>query len=196
MLSLLRRLTGKESRLAALRPEMKLTLNDLRWIVPTVFFSALLLGAEVWPAHRRLNQMAFAAAAILYIGGVAAIAFREVRSTITKPYNYRSLDLSSKGFEYEDLSRRRWFVRWQDISAVKFYRDEALFDDLYGPYLETMWLINSATGDRVEVMDESSNQGRLLEAFQMYLPDFDIDEAKRAIAATREKGTWTCFSKA
>jgi hypothetical protein len=174
---------------------VKLTRKDVHGIVPALLFCAILLCAELWPAHRQLIRMAFVAAVILYVSGTAAVAFRKLRRAFAEPYNYRSLNLSTEGFEYEDLSRRKWPVRWQDVSSVKFYRNEAAFEDLCGPYLETMWLIGTATGNRVKVMDESSNRGRLLEAFQKYLPTFDIDEAKRAVAATRDKGTWICFSK-
>jgi hypothetical protein len=171
-----------------------LTRKDLQWIVPGLLLSAILLCAELWPAHRRLLHAGFTAALILYVGGTAAVIFWNVRRDLAKPYNYRSLELSSEGFEYEDLSRTKRSVRWQDISAVRFYREEALFEDIGGPYLETMWLIGSATDGHVEVMDEPSNQARLLEAFQKHLPGFDIEQAKRAIAATNDRGTWTCFS--
>jgi hypothetical protein len=159
------------------------------WIVVPVFALGFLAG-DIWPAHQLSLHLGFYALGFVVAARLILILARISRA----PVNYRSLRLSDSGLEYQGLTSERLTVPWPDIESIVFYRDEALFPDLTGPYLETMWIVKNQDGRVIEVMDERGNRARLLAAFRKCLPGFDFVEARRGLRS-RKAGRWTCFQK-
>ena len=95
--------------------------------------------------------------------------------------------------EYVAASRRH-VIPMDTVTSVEFVRDEAIFPDLYGPYLETSWWIETSADERVEIMDEWPDRARLLRAFRQHLAGFDTAVAKEAIRS-KGKGRWRCFER-
>ena len=164
-------------------------INDLAsWIVAPLFIAGFISG-KIWPAWSHWLHLGF------YTLG-SAVALRFILTVVRipqPPVNYRSLQLSDTALEYVGLAGQPQIAAWNEIESIVFYRDEALFPDITGPYLETMWLIKPREGKTIQLMDEPSNRAHLLAAFRECLPEFDFAEARRGLDC-REKGRWTCFS--
>jgi len=163
--------------------------NLVPWIVVPVFALGFLAG-NIWPAHKLSLHLGFYSFGSLVGARLIVILARISR----EPVNYRLLRLSDSGLEYQGLASERLTVPWTDIESIVFYRDEALFPDLTGPYLETMWIVKNQDGKVIEVMDEWGNRARLLAAFRKCLPGFDFVQGRHGLRS-RKAGRWTCFQK-
>jgi hypothetical protein len=129
-----------------------------------------------------VGSVAFA----ICVGAIAALR------SLLRPHNYRALHLSEDSLEYEDLSRRRHRIEWKDISGIRVVRAQAVFDDLSGPYMETLWRIESKDGQYLEIPGEWSNRFRLRHAFAARIAGFDESMAARGFSS-RAAGVWICF---
>jgi hypothetical protein len=135
-----------------------------------------------WPQYKVLIWAVALTAAALYV-------YVEVR----KPVNYRWIRVEGNRIEYDDRHDRH-LIALDSVAKVEFVRDQAIFPDLYGPYLETSWWIETLDGNKVEVMDEWPDRPRLLRAFKRHLAGFDAARARQALAS-RSKGRWICFQR-
>ena len=111
-----------------------------------------------------------------------------------KPVNYDSLLVSAAGVRYLAAGQLHTF-QWDEVEHVDLVREEALFPDLYGPYIESKWLVKTAAGAAIEVMDELPHRRQLLQAFEAYLPGFDHGAARQGLAS-RGQGRWPCYRRA
>jgi hypothetical protein len=114
-----------------------------------------------------------------------------LRAEREAPINYKSLTFEENQIRYVNLSGREYVVVFDEIEKVDFVREEALFDDLYGPYLETKWSIHLRDTFTVEVMDETTNRRKLVGAFVRVLPGFQ----EPAALVSEEEGRWVCFDR-
>jgi hypothetical protein len=171
---------------------MRLSKADLSWIFPSVLLVVGLVVAQaLWPDNAR--QIRAATIALMVLVALVLVALF-VRS-MYRPRNYRSLRIREDQFEYENSLRHRHVVRWSEIASVTFIREEeALPDDLAGPFLITKWEVLTTSGAKVEVMDERSNRADMLKALRRRLPGFSVAEANRALPLS-EKGAWLCFER-
>jgi hypothetical protein len=118
----------------------------------------------------------------------------EMRAERVAPTNYRSLILEENQMRYVNLSGQVYVIVFDEIERVEFVREEALFDDLYGPYLETKWNVRARDTFAAEIMDEAANRRKLVGAFVRVLPGFQ--EAALAMAlGSEEPGRWVCFDR-
>lgn len=118
----------------------------------------------------------------------------ERRAEREVPLNYKSLTLEENQIRYVNLSGQVRVVRFGEIEKVEFVREEALFDDLYGPYLETKWNLHTRDTYTVEVMDEETDRKKLVSAFVRVLPEFQGTTVALALAS-EEQGRWVCFDR-
>jgi hypothetical protein len=124
--------------------------------------------------------------------------FNFIRSLLSKtkplgPLNYDSINIVDDVIEYTALGRTT-LIHLSEVTSVKFVRAEALFEDLYGPYIETSWWIKVADEPYFEMMDEPPHRQILLETFIKQLRHFDDTAATAAFNATNE-GQWICFDR-
>ena len=140
------------------------------------------LAAKAWP---KLEAPLWAA----FLGAVGYHIYREQR----KPVNYDSITVCGRTIEYVSRGGRE-LIDLAEVMRLSFVREEALFEDLYGPYLETKWLIQMREQHFVEVMDEWPHRRLLLRTFAGHLPGFDAASARKGIRS-REKGQWVCFER-
>ena len=122
------------------------------------------------------------------------VALHERRPELPGPFTYKSLFVDETQLRYVDLSGQVFVVAFDDIEKVEFVREEALFEDVFGPYLETKWLIHMRDRFAEEVMDEEVHRSMLLGAFLRELPHFQETAAAVALASNKE-GRWVCFSR-
>lgn len=120
---------------------------------------------------------------------VGVIAFMR---SLLRPHNYRALHLSEDSLEYEDLSRTRYRIKWKEIVGIRVVRAQAVFDDLAGAYMETLWYIESEHGQQLMIPGEWSNRFKLRHAFAGRIADFDESMAARGFSS-RTAGVWVCF---
>ena len=144
--------------------------------------AGVFLAAKAWPD---LEAPLWAA----FLGAVGYHIYREQR----KPVNYDSITVRGRTIEYVSRGGRE-LIDLAEVVRLSFVRDEALFEDLYGPYLETKWLIQMRDRHFVEVMDEWPHRRVLLRSFAGHLPGFDAALARKGIRS-REKGQWVCFER-
>jgi hypothetical protein len=109
--------------------------------------------------------------------------------------NYKSLTLDEDQIRYVNLSGQVFVVVFGEIEKVEFVREEALFPDLYGPYLETRWNVRARGEFAVEIMDEEADRRMLVRAFVRGLPGFEETAVAMALAS-EEQGRWVCFDRA
>jgi hypothetical protein len=124
--------------------------------------------------------------------------FNFIRSLLPKtkpvePLNYDSINIIDDVIEYTALGRTT-LIHLSEVTSVKFVRAEALFEDLYGPYLETSWWIKVADEPYFEIMDEPPHRQILLDTFKAHLLDFD-EKAASVAFNTQGEGQWPCFGK-
>jgi hypothetical protein len=156
----------------------KLSLQTVAIAVATAI---VFVSAKIWPQY----QLAIWG---LFLAAVGLVIYAQLK----EPVNYKSLRVSEKEIEYVPLSNDRTVISLNAIVRVEFVREQALFEDLYGPYLETKWVIGVASGARIEIMDEWPHRRQLINRFDSALAGFDAATAKKAIRAKKE-GKWLCF---
>lgn len=144
--------------------------------------AGVFLAAKAWPDVEAPLWAAF-------LGAVGYHIYREQR----KPVNYESITVCGRVIEYVSRGGRE-LIDLAEVVRLSFVREEALFEDLYGPYLETKWLIQIRDRHFVEVMDEWPHRRVLLRTFAGHLPGFDAALARKGIRS-REKGQWVCFER-
>jgi hypothetical protein len=110
---------------------------------------------------------------------------------LKEPVNYSSLEVSEGVVEYV-VGPVKKVVRLAEVSRLEFVREEAIFEDLYGPYIESKWVVQSGSDTWTEIMDEWPHRKQLLKAFKAYLPHFDEAAARSGFKALRE-GRWLCY---
>lgn len=108
-----------------------------------------------------------------------------------KPVNYESLHISAGCIEYVAAGQRH-LIRLTEVSRLELVREEALFPDLDGPYVESKWVVQPDSGLSIEIMDERPHRRQLLLAFEVHLPGFDQEAAQAGLRATGE-GRWLCW---
>lgn len=140
----------------------------------------VLVVGNAWPSFRYLIWGVFliAIAAVLY-------------SVLRKPVNYQELRVTEKSLEYTAFGKN-YFIDFSEISKLEFMREEAIFPDLTGPYIESKWIIHTNGGARIEVMDEWPHRRQLLRAFNIRLPGFKRKIANEGLRSSGE-GKWLCF---
>lgn len=106
---------------------------------------------------------------------------------------HERIQVSGRGIEYESPGCKG-FIAWPEITRITLIRDEAAYPDIYGPYLETEWLIEF-TGGREFLGFEWTNRRKLLRAFRANLRSFDRRKAKTGLRSWR-KGKWLCYCPA
>jgi hypothetical protein len=167
-----------------------ITRKDMPGILVTFLLLAFFLSGEVWSEYREPIRIVF----WVFLGVTVIVFLLSTVRNLRTPNNYRSLHIVSHGLEYENLARAKITIQWSDISSIYFVRDDALFEDIEGPYLETMWILKTEDGKSTDVMDEWQDRQRLMRAFKRNLPGFDMKLAKSAIKG-KGRGRWECFSK-
>jgi hypothetical protein len=123
----------------------------------------------------------------VFLSVVGSLLFSELR----KPVNYDALILSDAEIEYAAFGRRI-LIRFDEISKLNFVREEALFPDLSGPYIESKWLIQTVDDEFIEIMDEWPHRRQLLRWFRKNLTGFSVRAAREGFRASKE-GSWHCF---
>lgn len=123
----------------------------------------------------------------IFLSGIAVFLYVELR----KPVNYDSILISEIAINYSSFGQSR-IIPFKDISKVTFVREEALFPDLTGPYIESKWMVVMIDGGCIEIMDEWPHRRLLLLAFEKHLAGFNRSAAKAGIKAFKE-GNWECF---
>lgn len=118
---------------------------------------------------------------------MAALLYADLR----EPVNYDSMHISGGTIEYVVAGQKK-VIRLEEVSKLEFVREEALFPDLDGPYIESKWLVQSGSHPWIEVMDEWPHRKRLLRAFREHLPHFDEAAARAGLRAWGE-GRWLCY---
>lgn len=142
----------------------------------------VLVIGRTWPAF-----------AIPAWGAFGALMAALLWADIKEPVNYDALRLLPEGIEYVAAGRTTR-IRFDEIAKVEYEREEAMFPDLDGPYIESKWWVRWGSGDVTEVMDEWPHRESLLRAFTKHLPCFDEMAARQGIAA-RAEGRWLCYAR-
>lgn len=140
----------------------------------------VLIAGKTWPS------LAFAIWA-LFLAALAALLYAD----LNEPVNYDSLRIDGGVIEYVVAGQPR-AIPLAEVCRLEFVREEALFPDLYGPYIESKWLLRLKDGSFVEVMDEWPHRKQLLQAFCEKLPSFDEQAARQGLRAWGE-GRWLCY---
>jgi len=140
-------------------------------------------AGKVWPGIEVILW-------VLFLASMAALLYADLR----EPVNYDTIRVEAGAIEYV-CGRRTTIIRLEDVQMLEFVREEALFPDLYGPYIESKWLIRSAGSDAaIEVMDEWPHRGLLVRAFLRSLPQFNESAARMGFRSFKE-GRWLCYEK-
>lgn len=143
--------------------------------------AALVVGKE-WPL------LQYPAWALLFLG-VAALLF--VSAGGREPVNYESLRVADGVIDYVTIAQRL-AIPLRDVLKLELVREQAVFDDLYGPYIESKWLLHTRGGAPAEIMDEQPHRKLLLQAFAAHLPGFNTQAAQLGFKASGE-GRWLCY---
>jgi hypothetical protein len=165
-----------------LPPRRALWLEVARMALLGTLGGAVLVAGEQWPAWRWVLWGGFG---LLFLGGL----FRDLR----KPVNYRSLEVRGPVIDYTDLLHTH-LIDLREVMQLTLVREEALFPDLTGPYIESKWVVQMRDGRRIEVMDEWPHRRVLLKGFRTWLPGFDAQAARTGLRA-RGEGRWFCFQR-
>lgn len=120
----------------------------------------------------------------VFLTVIAAHLYVELK----KPVNYASLAISDDLIEYV-ASGQRNVIALDAIVKLQLVRERAVFDT----GIESKWVVYTADGRRIEVMDEWPDRKRLMRLFSRRLPGFDVAAAKRGLRAWKE-GVWVCFA--
>lgn len=160
---------------------MHIQKTTWRIVATGIVALVVLVAADEWSGHKLM---------IWLLGAIAAavVLFVELR----KPVNYKSLSITRSRIEYVDLSNRVHLILFREIAKIEFVREEAIFPCIDGPYLETKWIVQTAGGSCVELMDELPHRRKLLRAFRIRLAGFSSATASAALGPHME-GRWLCF---
>lgn len=109
-----------------------------------------------------------------------------------KAFNYIDIILDEDCIRYICLSKIEEIIKWSDIKSLTYIRDEAMFQDVYGPYDETYWLIKTFDSRFIRVEDESIHRNLLVSNFGKRLIGFDSATVKSAIK-TKKQGAWDLY---
>lgn len=123
----------------------------------------------------------------IFLSGIAILLYVELR----RPVNYDSIVIFENAIEYSSLGQCN-IIHFKSIAKVNFVREEALFSDIDGRYIESKWMVVMTDGGYIEIMDEWPHRRALLSAFEKHLSGFDRRAAKAGIRAFKE-GIWECF---
>jgi len=140
----------------------------------------VMIAGYTWP------NLAYAIWGI-FVALMAALLYADLK----EPVNYESIYISAETVEYIAAGQRK-IIRLDEVSRLEFVREEALFPDLEGPYIESKWLVHTRDGSFIEVMDEWPHRKKLLKAFKESLPHFDKQAARKGFRAWGE-GKWLCY---
>ncbi len=155
-------------------------------LLPFVVTLAIIIAGETWPQYKALIWICFW---VLFAAGFGAYIYW----VVDEPVNYKSIGVTPDHIEYK-TSYDHYVIPFREILGVEYVREEALFEDLYGPYLETKWMVKTAAGKYIEIMDEWPDRKKMLRGFRNYLPGFDDEAAMQGIKAKGE-GRWPCFGR-
>jgi hypothetical protein len=158
----------------------------LQYIAPALVTLAILIAGDTWPQYKAWFWIGFW---VLFVVGFGIYIYR----VMDEPVNYKSIGITAAHIEYK-VSIDHHIIAFQDIVNVEYVREQALFDDLYGPYLETKWMVKTADGKFVEIMDEWPDRRKMLRGFKNYLPGFDAGAAIQGIRSKKE-GRWPCYAR-
>lgn len=161
------------SRIRHIREPYRMILIGLSTII-------VLIAGKTWP------NLAYAIWAV-FLAVMAALLYADLR----EPVNYESMHISAGIIEYVAAGQKN-VIRLEEVSKLEFVREDALFPDLDGPYIESKWLIQSNSRPWIEVMDEWPHRKQLLQAFREHLPHFDEEAARAGLKAGGE-GRWLCY---
>ena len=153
--------------------------EPLRLISIGVCTIAAVIAADTWP------NFAYAIWAVFLIA-MAGHLYVDV----PRPVNYESMHISAGVVEYVAVGQKH-VIRLEEVSKLEFVREEALFPDMDGPYIESKWVVESG-GQSIEVMDERPHRNELVQAFRQHLPQFDEQSARAGLKA-RGEGRWVCY---
>jgi hypothetical protein len=142
--------------------------------------AVVLIVGRTWPSIEYAIWCAFGA---MMLG----LLYADLR----QPSNYDSLQVVAGVIEYIAMGHTQ-VISLADVTKLEFVREEALFSDLNGPYLETKWLLQCGTCSPIEVMDEWPHRSLLLEAFTRHLPTFNAVAARSGLQS-RGEGRWLCY---
>jgi hypothetical protein len=109
-----------------------------------------------------------------------------------KAYSYIDMSLDDDCIRYIPLSKIEVIIKWSDIKSLTYIRDEAMFQDIYGPYNETYWLIKIFDNKFIRIEDESIHRNLLVLSFGKRLARFDSATVKSAIK-TKKQGVWDVY---
>ena len=123
----------------------------------------------------------------IFIGSMALLLYFDLR----EPVNYESLHVSAGVVKYTAVGQQHVF-RLAEVSKLEFVREEALFPDLDGPYIESKWVVQFTSRSSIEVMDERPHRKLLLRAFKEHLEYFDAGAARQGLEA-HGAGRWLCY---
>jgi hypothetical protein len=164
------------SRLSASQKEL------LRQCLIGLCAAIVFVCAKAWPDYSYAIWGVFLAA-------IALSLFKDLR----KPVNYDSIVIEGDTIEYCAFGQRKVF-RLSEVTKIYFVREEALFPDLDGPYIESKWDIRTADGAFIEMMDEWPHRRKLLRTFKKHLYGFNRQVARAGFRA-RGEGRWLCFER-
>lgn len=109
-----------------------------------------------------------------------------------KAFNYIDMSLDEDCIRYIPLSKIEEIIKWSDIESLTYIRDEAMFQDIYGNYDETYWLIKTFDSRFIRIEDESLHRNLLVSNFGKRLIGFDNATVKSAIK-TKKQGAWELY---
>lgn len=109
-----------------------------------------------------------------------------------KAFNYIDMILDEECIRYIPLSKIEESIKWSDIMSLTYIRDEAMFQDVYGPYDETYWLIKTFYGKFIRIEDEGIHRNMLVSNFGRRLIGFDSTTVNSAIK-TKKQGAWDLY---
>ena len=131
----------------------------LAYLWPALIMIAAFSAGLVWPKFTRFVPGVFAVSMLAYLVIKIALLMPE----LSRPVNYKSIVLSVEGLEYEENSWRKFAIRWNEITSVKFMR-----------YFEwdqqRSWILIKDDGQVIEICDEWPDRRKLLSAFRRHLP--------------------------
>lgn len=109
-----------------------------------------------------------------------------------KAHSYIDISLDADCIQYVPLSKIEEVIKWSDIVSLTYIRDEAMFQDIFGPYNETYWSIKTIDKRLIRIEDESIHRSLLLSNFGERLVGFDCAAVKAAIK-TKKQGCWCLY---
>ncbi|MEO7106553.1 MAG: hypothetical protein ABIZ09_09285 [Rhodoferax sp.] len=124
---------------------------------------------------------------VLFLGAMAVVVFFDVN----EPVNYTSIRVSTGSIAYV-CAGRETNITFDGIRRLELVKEEAMFPDLDGPYIESKWLVQTENAPSIEIMDESPHRKLLMQAFESHLPGFDVSAARAGLRASGE-GRWLCY---